>query len=151
MLIAAASAPDDIDELYAVVDRVPFTGNYSAWDPIRGVYAAIIRTYQRSGDDARVVRAVEMLSYPENGEVLADPFASGLPAVERRSGGSLLKYFVDYDRPATSLDDLHRLILAITEWTIVWAYDRSEDWPRERVDESIVAAVNDAGAYLAPR
>ncbi|RGE23247.1 hypothetical protein [Leucobacter sp. wl10] len=149
ILIAAAAEPLDIDELYAVCDRIPFTGDFFQWNSVGNVYAAAVRIYARAGEPDRAAYPLQMIAYPENGEKLADPFAAGKQATLNRANGGILGGLPRYPRPATTIPALQHLISAIAEWIYIWAYDRSTEWPHQRLDDAIEEAVREAGAYLA--
>ncbi|MGV9713111.1 hypothetical protein ACWDTI_20870 [Gordonia sp. NPDC003424] len=148
LLIATAAEPLNIDELFAVCDRIPFTGDYFQWDYVRATYAAAYRIYMRHGDHDRAAHPRQMLSYPENGEQLADPTASGLPAILNRADGGVLGRSADYPRPATTLPALQHLLGAVREWNIMWAYGISTEWTRARIDTELDTAIEAAAGYI---
>ncbi|MEE4024441.1 hypothetical protein V1Y59_15250 [Gordonia sp. PKS22-38] len=148
LLVATATEPTDVDDLFAVCDRIPFTGDYFQWDYVRATYAAAYRIFTRRGDPERAQHPLQMLSFPENGEQLADPFASGLQAIVNRANGSVLGRSADYPRPATTTPALQHLLGAVREWNIMWSYGISPDWTRDKIDTELVQALAAASSFV---
>lgn len=69
----------------------------------------------KRGEAERAYVPLRMLSYPENGEHYADPFASQLPAVFDRAEGGVLGRNAFYPRPAASSPALQHLLGADRE------------------------------------
>lgn len=147
LLIASAAGPMDISNLLPVCNAIPFTGNYGIWDAVRTMYASIYRTMvQHDGPHDVAREAWLMLSYPENGEQKRAPLST---APERnRANGSGVGYSANYPRPATTVPALQHLLGAVREWTIMWAYGISEEWPRTRLDNEIASAMQSASTFL---
>ncbi|MEY1676086.1 hypothetical protein AB4Z55_18115 [Gordonia sp. ABKF26] len=92
-----------------------------------------------------------MLSYPENNEQHADPFATRPEVVRNRANGSAVGHSANYPRPSTTVPALQHLLGAVREWTIMWAYGSSDVWPRENLDGSLAEAIASAAAFVAAR
>ncbi len=148
LLVATAIEPADIVDLFPVCDRIPFTGNYAMWDYVKTTYAAAYRIYARRNEAEKAEHAWLMMSYPANGERKAEPFASGLEALHRRAGGSGLGLSEQYPRPVTTIPKLQHMLGAVREWTVMWAYGGSENWPRERIDADLAEAMRNASAFI---
>ncbi|MAU81232.1 MAG: hypothetical protein CME34_05045 [Gordonia sp.] len=151
LLIATAAEPLDIDRIFEECDRIPFTGNYLQWEYVRATYAAAYRIYHRAGDEAKAEHPRLMLSYPENNEQRADPFATRPEVVRNRANGSALGHSANYPRPATTVPALQHLLGAVREWTIMWAYGSSDVWPREKLDASLTEANSSASSFVTQR
>ncbi|MGC4962706.1 hypothetical protein [Gordonia sp. DT101] len=149
LLVAASAEPLDIDDLFAICDRIPFTGDYFQWDYVRATYATAYRIFVKGGDAEKAGYPLQMLSFPENGERLPEPFASGLPAIVNRANGGVLGKSADYPRPTTTIPGLQHLLGAVREWNIMWAYGTSSEWTRERIDAELAQAVASASAFVA--
>ncbi|GAB10332.1 hypothetical protein GOARA_056_00790 [Gordonia araii NBRC 100433] len=153
LLVATAVEPADIDELFAVCDRIPFTGDFSQWDYAKAVYAAGYRIYERRGDAQKARHPWLMLSFPVNGGRLAEPFANdaAVPAMMNRANGAGLGISPQYPRPVTTIPKLQHLLGAVREWTIMWALGGSEQWPRERLDADLAEAIANASEFINAR
>ena len=148
LLIMTAAEPVDLDQLLDVCDRIPFSGDYRAWDYVRGAYAAADRILLKHGETQQARRPWLMLSYPENGEQPLDPFATLPVPVTNRVNGRLLSNALQYPRPATSIAALQHVLWAVREMTIMWALGGSETWPQHTLDQEIGFAMDAAAAFV---
>jgi hypothetical protein len=149
LLVAVAAEPDDIDDLFPLLAQIPFTGDYGQWDYLGAVYAAAHRIYSRRGDERRADYPWQMVCFPENGEQLASPWASGLASIARRADGACLGLSAHYPRPAATTGALQHLLGGVREWSVMWALGGSTGWPRARIDAELASAVDAAHRYLA--
>lgn len=116
---------------------VPWTGDYSIYEPIRQLFCRAMRRAELDGTDPGHYRS--MISLPENGAP-GDPAPSS--QIKSRAGGSAWKR-LSASSSTIELSGTHGLAvtcLAVRELYLMWAFGGTFMFSRKKIDSEIDAA-----------
>ena len=137
VLADLAGRPDVFLGCVEALRPVPWTGNYSIYEPIRQLFCGAVRRTELDGGDPTPYRS--MISLPETG-------APGEPApssnIRSRTGGSAWKRGSG-SSPTTERSGIHGLAItcmSVRELYVMWAFGGTFLFSRKRIDKEIATA-----------
>ncbi|MGH3787827.1 MAG: DUF6707 family protein [Pseudonocardiaceae bacterium] len=119
-----------------VLEAVPFTGNFTLYEPVRQVYALAYRLNNWKKNSYEVELG-NYLTVPERGG--PGPVLMTAELRERCGGLLLRRPLLKGDRSDSPTLEVERYLLELRELAVMWALGGSKTWPREEIEKEIAA------------